>query len=69
MLLESHAHSLSGRNDKRPDGATQIPWKRAVWFGTPPAPTHTHNVLANSRKAGSAATEAELKKLQPKRKA
>jgi len=21
-------HSLCGRNDKRPDGATQIPWKR-----------------------------------------
>jgi len=36
-----------------------------VLLVTPPAPTHTHShVLANSRKAGSAATDAELKKLQ-----
>jgi len=42
-------HSLCGRNDKRPAGATQIPWKRAVvWLGTPsPAPTHMHSRICN----------------------
>jgi len=58
-------HSLCGRNDKRPDGATQIPWKRGrcrAWDATCPNTYAQSYVLANSRKAGSAATEAELKK-------
>jgi len=32
-------HSLCGRNDKRPDGPTQIPWKRGrclAWDATCP---------------------------------
>ena len=37
-------HSLCGRDDKKPDGAAQIPWS---WghcpLGTLPASTHTHS--------------------------
>jgi len=60
-------HSLYGCNDKRPDGATQIPWKRGpclAWDATCPNTYAQSYVQANSRKAGSAATGAELKKLK-----
>jgi len=59
-------HSLCGRNDKRPVGTTQIPWRRGrclAWDATCPNTYAQSYVLANRRKAGSAATEAELKKL------
>jgi len=53
-------------NNKRPDGATQIPWKRGrclAWDATCPNTYAQSYVLANSKKPGSAATEAELMKL------
>jgi len=59
-------HSLCGCNDTRPDGETQIPWKRGrclAWDATCPNIYAQWTVLANNKKAGSAATEAELKKL------
>jgi len=54
----------SSRNDKRPDGATQKPWKSLAWHATCPNTYAQSYVQANSRKAGSAATGPELKKLQ-----
>lgn len=60
-------HSLCGRNDKRPDGVTQIPWRRGrcmAWDATCPNTFAQSYVHASSRQAGSAATEAELKKQQ-----
>jgi len=60
-------HSLCGRNEKRPDGATQIPWSRGrclAWDATCPNTYAQSYVQANSRQAGSAAEGAELKKQQ-----
>ena len=59
-------HSLCGRSDKRPDGVTQIPWKRGrclAWDATCPNTYAQSYVLATSRHAGSAAAGAEQTKM------
>jgi len=58
-------HSLCGRSEKRPDGVTQIPWKRGrclAWDATCPNTFAQSYLHATSRHAGAAAAEAELKK-------
>jgi len=64
MQLESNTHYVVAMTR---DQMAQLRFHgrgAVVWLRTPPATTHTQSyVLANSRKAGSAATEAELKKL------
>ena len=60
-------HSLCGRSDKRPDGVTQIPWRRGrclAWDATCPNTYAQSYVQATSRQAGSAAAGAEVKKQQ-----
>ena len=49
-------HSLCGRSDKRPDGVTQIPWRRGrclAWDATCPNTYAKSYVQAISRQAGS----------------
>ena len=58
-------HSLCGRSDKRPDGVTQIPWRRGrclAWDATCPNTFTQSYVQSTSNVAGSAAAGAELKK-------
>jgi hypothetical protein len=58
-------HSLCGRSEKRPDGVTQIPWRRGrclAWDATCPNTYAQSYVQATSRQAGSAAAGAEQKK-------
>ena len=60
-------HSLCGRSDKRPDGVTQIPWRRGrclAWDATCPNTFAQSYVQTTSSVAGSAAAAAELKKQQ-----
>jgi len=60
-------HSVCGRSDKRPDGVTQIPWRRGrclAWDATCPNTFAQSYVQTTSRTAGSAAAGAELKKQQ-----
>jgi len=67
MQLESHTRSVVAMTR---DQMEQLRFRgrgAVVWLGTLPAPTHNYAqsyAQANSRKAGSAATEAELKKPQ-----
>jgi len=42
-------HSLCGRNEKRPEGATQIPWKGGRYLGW--SRTHSFEDLKNLRSA------------------
>src|SRR5258706_130602 len=66
-LSTREPHSLCTHDGKRPDGVTQVPWKRGrclAWDATCPdtfAPSH---VAASSTQAGSAAATAEQKKTQ-----
>lgn len=60
-------HSLCGRSDKRPDGVTQIPWRRGrclAWDATCPNTFAQSYVQTTSNVAGSAAAGAEQKKQQ-----
>jgi hypothetical protein len=60
-------HSLCGRSDKRPDGVTQIPWRRGrclAWDATCPNTFAQSYVQTTSHTAGSAAAGAEAKKQQ-----
>ena len=60
-------HSLCAQSDKRPDGVTQVPWRRGrclAWDATCPNTYAQSYAQTTSRIAGSAAAGAELKKQQ-----
>jgi len=63
LQLESHTRSVVAMTRDQMEQHRFRGRGAVVWLGTPPVPTHIHNVLANSRKTGSAATEVELEKL------
>jgi len=65
-LATREPHNLCTSNGKRPDGVTQIPWKRGrclAWDATCPNTFATSHVTASSAIAGSAAATAESKKM------
>ena len=60
-------HGLCTRIGKRPDGVTQLPWRRGrclAWDATCPDTFALSHVTACSNEAGSAAATAEMKKIQ-----
>lgn len=64
-LATREPHSLCTSGGKRPDGVTQMPWKRGrclAWDATCPNTFATSYVRASSTLAGSAASAAELNK-------
>ena len=64
-LATREPHSLCTRDNKRPDGVTQVPWKRGrclAWDATCPDTFAQSYVQASSIQAGSAAAAAEEKK-------
>jgi len=66
-LATREPHSLCTRDGKRPDGVTQVPWKRGrclAWDATCPDTYAQSHIQASSVQAGSAATVAELAKSQ-----
>ncbi len=66
-LATREPHSLCTRDGKRPDGVTQVPWKRGrciAWDATCPDTFAQSHIQASSVRAGSAAATAEEKKLQ-----
>jgi len=66
MLIENHTRSVVAMTRDQMEQLRFCGRGAVVWLGTPPDPTHNTQsyVQANSRKVGSAATGAELKKLQ-----
>lgn len=66
-LTTREPHSLCTRDGKRPDGVTQVPWKKGrciAWDATCPDTFAQSHVQASSILAGSAAAAAEEKKIQ-----
>ena len=66
-LATREPHSLCTSGGKRPDGVTQVPWKRGrslAWDATCPNTYAASYVQASSTQAGSAAAAAEVKKSQ-----
>ena len=66
-LATLEPQSLCIGNGKRPDGVTQIPWKRGrclAWDATCPDTFAQSQVQASSCQAGSAAAAAEEKKMR-----
>ena len=66
-LATREPHSLCTRDGKRPDGVTQVPWKRGrclAWDATCPDTYAQSHIQACSVQAGSAATVAETAKTQ-----
>ena len=66
-LATREPHSLCTRDGKRPDGVTQVPWKRGrciAWDATCPDTFAQSHIQASNVRAGSAAATAEEKKLQ-----
>ncbi len=66
-LATREPHSLCTRDNKRPDGVTQVPWKRGrclAWDATCPDTFAQSYVQASSNQAGSAAAAAEEKKIR-----
>ena len=66
-LATREPHSLCTRDAKRPDGVTQVPWKRGrriAWDATCPDTFAQSHVQASSVLAGSAAVAAEERKTQ-----
>ena len=64
-LASREPHSLCTSSGKRPDGVTQVPWKRGrclAWDATCPNTFAQSYVHASSTLAGSAASAAELSK-------
>ena len=64
-LATREPHSLCTSGGKRPDGVTQMPWKRGrclAWDATCPNTFAASYVRASSTLAGSAASAAELNK-------
>ena len=60
-------HGLCTRISKRPDGVTQLPWRRGrclAWDASCPDTFALSHVTACSNEAGSAAATAEMKKIQ-----
>ena len=66
-LTTREPHSLCTNNGKRPDGVTQVPWKRGrclAWDATCPDTFAVSHLQSSSSQAGSAAATAELTKRQ-----
>jgi hypothetical protein len=66
-LTTREPHSLCTNSGKRPDGMTQVPWKRGrclAWDATCPDTFAVSHVQSSSTQAGSAAAAAESKKTQ-----
>jgi hypothetical protein len=64
-LATREPHSLFTGSGKRPDGVTQIPWRRGrclAWDATCPDTFASSHVVASSNEAGSAAAVAEVNK-------
>jgi len=64
-LATREPHSLCTNGEKRPDGVTQVPWKRGrclAWDATCPDTYAQSHIQASSVQAGSAATVAEANK-------
>jgi hypothetical protein len=64
-LATREPHSLCTNNGKRPDGVTQVPWKRGrclAWYATCPDTYALSHVQSSSIQAGSAASATELRK-------
>lgn len=64
-LATREPHGLCTSNGKRPDGVTQIPWRRGrclAWDATCPDTFAACHVTACSDDAGSAAANAEIRK-------
>ena len=64
-LATREPHSLCTRGGKRPDGVTQVPWKRGrclAWDATCPDTYTQSHIQASSEQAGSAASVAETNK-------
>lgn len=66
-LTTREPHSLCTNSGKRPDGVTQVPWRRGrclAWDATCPDTFAVSHVQSSSTHAGSAAAAAESKKIQ-----
>ena len=66
-LATREPHSLCTSSGKRPDGVTQVPWRRGrclAWDVTCPDTYAMSHVQASSTQAGIAAAAAEAKKTQ-----
>jgi len=66
-LATREPHGLCTSDGKRPDGVTQVPWKRGrclAWDATCPDTFAMSHVSASSTEAGSAAASAEINKTQ-----
>jgi len=64
-LATREPQGLCTRDGKRPDGVTQVPWKRGrclAWDATCPDTFAQSHIQASSTRAGSAAATAEAKK-------
>jgi hypothetical protein len=65
ILASREPHGLSLEGDKRPDGATIVPWNKGrclAWDATCPDTFAQSHVLACSKQAGSAASASEVAK-------
>jgi len=66
-LATREPHNLCTSDAKRPDGVTQVPWKRGrclAWDATCPNTFAVSHVSDSSMTAGSAAAKAESNKIQ-----
>jgi hypothetical protein len=66
-LATREPHNLCTRDAKRPDGVTQVPWKRGrclAWDATCPNTFAASHLSDNTVVAGSAAAKAESNKVQ-----
>ena len=64
-LATREPHCLCTSTGKRPDGVTQVPWKRGrclAWDATCPDTFAQSHIQASSTQAGSAAATAEVNK-------
>jgi hypothetical protein len=64
-LATREPHSLCTNTGKRPDGVTQVPWKRGrclAWDATCPDTYAQSHIQSSNIQAGSAASAAELRK-------
>jgi len=66
-LATREPYGLCTSNGKRPDGVTQLPWRRGrclAWDATCPDTFASSHVMSCSNEAGSAAAVAEIQKTQ-----
>ena len=64
-LATREPHGLCTNTGKRPDGVTQLPWRRGrclAWDATCPDTFASSHLVASSNEAGSAAATAEVNK-------